>query len=428
MTKINLNKTIKIIIIGICISLVSEIYINILSADFRISLSVVVFPILLLFYRELKIIRTSLIIGIIVFIFRSFIYILSNSDIIYAMQINYPVFFFYLSYGLIFYILGIKKKKASHIYMFLGLVICDFSGNLIELFIRVGEILNIDTLNIMKVLISVATIRSLAVVIMINIFKYYKLLIIKKEHEERYRRLILLISSLKGEIYFMRKNIDYIENVMKNSYELYEILDNEELPTKFKKLSLTIAKDVHEIKKDYERVIKGMEDLYSDKIQYKSMSIVDIFNILERTTINVIGKEKNNIDISFKSYKSFRTEKHYALISVLRNLINNSIEALEGAGYLGKIQVIHKEDNDKHIFRVIDNGKGIKESDKDIVFDPGFSTKFNTTTGDIYRGLGLTLVNDVVNDYFHGKVNFHTNKGKGTTFEIIISKEILEVQ
>ncbi len=46
-----------------------------------------------------------------------------------------------------------------------------------------------------------------------------------EEHENRYRRLFLMTTGLKNEIYFMRKNSEEIESVMANAYKLYEKLN-----------------------------------------------------------------------------------------------------------------------------------------------------------------------------------------------------------
>ena len=53
----------------------------------------------------------------------------------------------------------------------------------------------------------------------------------------------------------MNKN-NIIENVMKKAYLLYKELSEEGYPVNLK-MSLDVAKDVHEIKKGYINIIKG---------------------------------------------------------------------------------------------------------------------------------------------------------------------------
>ncbi|MBQ6903329.1 MAG: histidine kinase, partial [Lachnospiraceae bacterium] len=77
----------------------------------------------------------------------------------------------------------------------------------------------------------------------------------REEHENRYRRLLLLTSSLKNETYLMRKNSNKIEAVMKDAYSLYEDLAGSGIPEDLRKRSLRITSEVHDIKKDYLRII-----------------------------------------------------------------------------------------------------------------------------------------------------------------------------
>nr|WP_243414728.1 ATP-binding protein [Sporosalibacterium faouarense] len=137
--------------------------------------------------------------------------------------------------------------------------------------------------------------------------------------------------------------------------------------------------------------------------------------------------EKKDIDLKFQLEEDFKTDKHYALISILRNLINNAIEAVGNIDNKGQITVIQLADEEKYFFRVIDNGIGIKDENKELIFKPGFSTKFNSITGDIYRGLGLALVRDIVKNYFQGNIEVHSNNNRGTIFEVEIPRKALEV-
>lgn len=79
--------------------------------------------------------------------------------------------------------------------------------------------------------------------------KHYRILLTKEEHENRYQRLFLMTTSLKNEVYFMKKNSEEIESVMSNAYRLYEKLSELGVPEETKRMSLAIARDVHEIKR-----------------------------------------------------------------------------------------------------------------------------------------------------------------------------------
>jgi two-component system sensor histidine kinase YcbA len=86
-----------------------------------------------------------------------------------------------------------------------------------------------------------------------------------------------------------------------------------------------------------------------------------------------------------------------------------------------------RTNSEDYIFDITDNGPGIPKENLDHIFNPGFSTKINFQTGEISRGLGLNLVEDIVKNQFRGTIRVESQPGK-TTFSITIPKEQLEVQ
>ena len=85
-----------------------------------------------------------------------------------------------------------------------------------------------------------------------------------------------MTTGLKNEIYFMRKNSEEIESVMGNAYKLYERLSEMEgVSEDMKQMSLAIARDVHEIKKDYIRIIQGIEEEISEETEEAALEDAD---------------------------------------------------------------------------------------------------------------------------------------------------------
>ncbi|MCB2309740.1 ATP-binding protein [Clostridium tagluense] len=271
----------------------------------------------------------------------------------------------------------------------------------------------------------IAFIRTAIAISIILLLKYYKFLLIKDEHEERYRKLILMTSSVKSEIYFMNKNNSDIEDVMKKAYSLYKVISQQNYPLDLKNISLDIAKDVHEIKKDYISVIKGLEEMVGEKTDKVKMNIRDMANIIEMDVKEHIKRNKSNASLNFEIIDNFNVKEHFYLVSVLRNLIYNSIEAMEEMKN-GNINIYIRKSQGYYIFIISDSGKGIKDKDIEYIFNPGFSTKFNAETGDICRGIGLAHVKSIVNDIFSGTIEVHSKVGKGTEFTIKIKEDIME--
>ena len=143
----------------------------------------------------------------------------------------------------------------------------------------------------------------------------------------------------------------------------------------------------------------------------------------KREELNVIEVVKLALDIFNKEYIYFYPERDdifayldkTQLIRVVTNLLKNAIQATENQEN-PKIEVkILSEGNNLKII-VSDNGKGIKNSDKEFIFEPKFTTK---TSG---MGLGLPMIKNIIEAY-GGSISFSSQEGIGTVFTIILPKK-----
>ncbi len=418
-----MNKIKHTLLIAICVALASQFNLSYFVKGFIITLSVVLLPVFLFNYAELNPIIVGFATGIVSPLFRGIIVYWGNRDLNLTFELVGPDVFFYFTYGIVFYLIYYKSSKKDITKFALSAFACDFLSNIIEMSIRT-RVMDMS-FNIIKDLTIIAAVRAIIIFGIVISIKYYRSFLIKEEHESRYRKLVLLTSGFKSEIYFMNKNITQIEDVMKKSYNAYKMISEGDHPKELKNLSLDIAKDVHEIKKDYIRIIKGLEAISKDKIDYSKMSINDIVDILESDTKEYIIENSLDISLNFNVRAGFYTKEHFYLMSILNNLINNSIESI-GKMKKGIIKLVIYEMGKGYVFEVKDNGKGIKESDLAYIYNPGFSTKFDETTGNIERGIGLALVRDLVKDTFNGNISVKSDLDKGTTFIINIPKDIFE--
>ena len=117
-----------------------------------------------------------------------------------------------------------------------------------------------------------------------------------------------------------------------------------------------------------------------------------------------------------------RVAFYIPLLTVMNNLIANAVEAIELEGTI-RIQV-YEQDEDVH-FAVIDSGKGIPEAKRNIIFEPGYTTKFNQA-GIAATGIGLSHVRDIVwSMEGHITVEYAEQGGQGTVFDVSIPKRNL---
>jgi nitrogen fixation/metabolism regulation signal transduction histidine kinase len=96
----------------------------------------------------------------------------------------------------------------------------------------------------------------------------------------------------------------------------------------------------------------------------------------------------------------------------LNNLIQNAIDAVGDTGtiYVGS-ELVTANGSGLARITIRDDGVGIRDFDKDKIFNPGFSTK---SSG---RGLGLAIVQKIIMEH-RGDISCKSEFGKGTEFVI----------
>lgn len=119
--------------------------------------------------------------------------------------------------------------------------------------------------------------------------------------------------------------------------------------------------------------------------------------------INFEYKVTPNMDYIFNGDKT-------NLNSAIGNIIKNATQAI-GDKEDGKIEVILKPVATTFVVTVKDNGKGIKEEDKKMIFVPNFTTKSGGS------GVGLSLAYNIIQSA-GGTITFESKEGEGTTFVI----------
>ncbi len=416
---------IKRIFIGILlISLSSLLYFDILIADFRVTFAIVTMGVFLYIYRGSSPIIIGCIIAITTYFIRLLLFFIEFHHFS-GMGIAYiPEMFFYLTYGIIIqytlYKHDIHKLRTT----FFIVIGADFLSNVVEVFIRIVFLNQAFSFSIFSTLLIVAIIRGFILFLLLNGIKIYRLLLIREEHELRYERLIHMTLLLKDEMYWFEKNQNKIESSMINAYNLFELLSTSEEDQLAEK-SLSVASDIHEIKKEYELVLRGFKEITEEKYEISEMKFSDVFRILKTTIEYELNQRSIKTDIYYQSTYDFFTTKHFQLMSVLRNLISNSIDAVDGLEN-GKITVKHYKKNEMNHFIIEDNGVGISNKYLHEIFNPGYSTKIDYSTGEVNRGLGLSLVKDIIENQFKGSIKIESEIDKGTKFILSISGENLE--
>jgi two-component system sensor histidine kinase YcbA len=214
--------------------------------------------------------------------------------------------------------------------------------------------------------------------------------------------------------------MNQIEDLVGLSHRIKRMnTENEEM----KALTLELSKGVHEIKKDYIRAVQGLEEIYDGEVNFDEITLKDLFYILDDNTKEVLRRKDSSISCVFKCKANTIVKEHFYMMSILRNLINNGIEACSGKG---KVYITAKDIGDEVHITIKDDGKGISEEDREYIFNMGYSTKFDQETGDSYRGVGLALVKELIETIFKGSIDYESIVGAGTCFTIRMSGKVLE--
>ncbi len=414
------NRYKEMLIVGLFTALMGQVNFYPFGTDFRITVGVVIFTFLLLYFHSLPIIATSLVTGITVLIVRVGIDVFTSAMALdMASYKHLPGMMYYISYGIIIEGASFRRLFEKPIYFIIALTTADIVSNFFELMIR-NQMSTESFDAIFSMIMLAAVIRSCLVLALFWIIKYYSLFITAEEHQKRYKELLLLTAKLKSEVFFLKKSMQDIEGAMAKSYSIYNII-KENSPMGREELDkitadcLKLSIDIHEIKKDYNRIVASMEKLMPTNDVYKAMKISEIFETIDdvfKMYLEVVDKD---IILSFELDKDFKTSEYFALMSILNNLIQNSIEACYKSDSYVKISCFIQED--KVIFSIEDNGKGIKNMDRELIFEPGFTTKFNPETGKVSTGLGLTHIK-ALTDHFEGRVSLDSETEGITRFKL----------
>ena len=213
-----------------------------------------------------------------------------------------------------------------------------------------------------------------------------------------------------------------IRNPLTSLKSATEILCETEDQEQRSKLIDILNHDVQRIERlitDYSQILKdevalSMEKMKKVNLKLIARSVVDDFNNIyeKKRGIRIILDDPNNQEEYFIHGIENRIEQ------IIANLLDNSISFSEDNKNISV--EIYKNENDKIILKVIDEGKGFKETNTKKIFDRFYSNRPDTF-GE-HSGLGLNIVKNLV-DLHGATINASNNiEKKGANVEIAFPK------
>jgi len=254
-----------------------------------------------------------------------------------------------------------------------------------------------------------------------------------KELKSRNDELGTLTNSLDDMTNELQKRISHAENFstdlvheirnpLTSLKSATEILYETEDQIQRGKLINILNHDVERIERlitDYSQMLKDEVALSKEKMRKINLklvvkSVVDDFNSIyePKRGIQIILSDSNNLEEYVINGIENRIEQ------IIANLLDNSISFSEDNK---KILVqISKNENQKVILKVIDEGKGFKEKITNKIFDRFYSNR-PESFGE-HSGLGLNIVKNLV-DLHGATINASNNViKKGANIEIVFPK------
>jgi two-component system sensor histidine kinase YcbA len=363
--------------------------------EFRVSFGTTAFFFFLLWMRRIPSALAGILAGNAVILFRIFLDWLTVDGFqwVTSFQLHLPAFFFYAIYAFLFSLF--RVNRLHHRPLLVGLLgtAAEIVANMAELALRSPAPLAVMTFPIVGQITVIAVIRSFFVLSFFNMIQLRQAKLMEEQQRVRSERMLLLISNLYEESIQLKKTLTHVEEVTRDCYDLYRQLKDSPFDgaDEFAPRALRIAGQVHEIKKDNQRIYAGLSKMISDENAKDYMSLQELVEIVVRSNdkyARLLGKE-----VSFVTrVDTSSVPCHiYTTLSLLNNLVANAVEAIESKG---TVAVSVCEQGEWVEFRVSDDGPGIAVKDKELLFKPGFTTKFDAS-GRASTGIGLSYVREL---------------------------------
>ena len=96
-------------------------------------------------------------------------------------------------------------------------------------------------------------------------------------------------------------------------------------------------------------------------------------------------------------------------------LVDNALEAVSSRNQEGQVYVKVESQVDHILISVRDNGEGISEEARSLIFTPGYTTRPGRGTGQ-----GLAFVKNLVERLYQGEISFTSKQDEGTEFFILL--------
>ena len=158
------------------------------------------------------------------------------------------------------------------------------------------------------------------------------------------------------------------------------------------------------------RMEANWQETIDEKIDLKDI----ILNVFES---NKIKSQKRNINTELDIESAIIIANKEKITEVVNNLVDNAIKYTDD---YGEIKIILKNNKDKAIFTVKDNGCGIESKYLNRIFERFFRVKNEKYLKVQGTGLGLTIVKNICAHY-NADIYINSEENKGTEISVVFN-------
>jgi two-component system, sensor histidine kinase YcbA len=388
MTSHRLRIILPYVLMIFLVPLAGEFQFYSLSEDFRISFATPTFLLILLYFKKVNSSWAGVIVGLAVVITRVSLDVIGNSPFLESLHFHLPVITYYITYGLLFSFLKPERYTSKPIYIGLYAITLEIMASTIELSTRyLTHVIDLS-FSVVTTIILVAIIRSFFVMGFYMLTLYNRLQLKESVQRKKNDQMHLIISNLYVELFQLKKTIETSEMSSTQCYYLSKRL--QDYDRDLGKELLQLSGQMHECKKDNQRIYAGLSNIIEKQELNRPLSLEEIIQLVTRINHSYATYLKKDISfVTSMENDSIRFEPFY-FISILNNLITNSVEAIESTGKI-EVKVQYRlRDNYVKIY-IFDDGPGIEKKNQPVIFTPGFTTKYNES-GTPSNGIGLHYI------------------------------------
>lgn len=386
---------------------------------FRVSFGSPAFLFFLLWLRCLPFTLSGLLTGSAVLLFRLALDVFGGADPSVSFLSHIPAFFYYLAYASIFQFARAAASYDRPLRMAALAVSAEIGASIVELILSLSHAsaASIFTLPILGEILIAAVIRSFFVLSFFFLMDLRRTEFVAEQQREQNKSMLLVISGLYEEVIQLQKSMQNAEDITRDCYNLYRNLQNNQTlfnRNEFAQNILEIAGQVHEIKKDNQRIYASLSQLISDGRLTDYLPAAELAELIVQSQQKYARSLSKLITFQLSVADELPPLHVYTVLSLANNLVANSVEAIADVGL---VEIVFARADSEIELRVRDSGPGIPAKKQSLVFRPGYTTKFDHS-GTPSTGMGLPYIKDLVQN-LHGTIRLETPPDKiGASFTI----------